>query len=435
MEKIRFYEPIPDRYVRYINSLIPNESVSSLTNNIITKKCMELVKDFDALGFNERLLYFLFYKIVGSYYDLDKISYDDAYRYIEEATVTEEFVKRIKEYTPQSDFFIVFKRLYDDIDKLQTLLYENKSYPALKQYRDILIRISEDCVDKTQSEKEIAEDLQHRLPIPYNNIKNYQRRMKNKTYIEKVNPKEYPFSVVKSPGYSLGCHMIQNYLIDLMIKYYKKTGYYYHPIDDNLEYFVLNNISVITYKYDDTFMPYLEVGNHKLTYEDYEFWAIVLSPDFKINKLKHKIDHIYEISTRNEVILTPYDYMEESIIKYANGDTYDGMTDSLFAQELLDKIGMPKDTPVTDKLISDGNLYFKNPHNFEEIIVKDIEEYPTLVKLRSYQNEEERNKYIKALIAKYKGEQTKKQKRAESLKKEISQKKFSRKKANETYHD
>ena len=35
MDKVRFYEPIPERYVRYINNLIPQNESSSLANNII----------------------------------------------------------------------------------------------------------------------------------------------------------------------------------------------------------------------------------------------------------------------------------------------------------------------------------------------------------------------------------------------------------------
>ena len=96
MDKVRFYKPIPERYVRYINNLIPQNESSSLANNIIATKCLELAKDFEVLGFNERLLYFLFYRVVYSYYDLPKISYEEAYNAIKEAICTEEFAKRIK---------------------------------------------------------------------------------------------------------------------------------------------------------------------------------------------------------------------------------------------------------------------------------------------------------------------------------------------------
>ena len=38
MDKVRFYEPIPERYVRYINILIPQNESSSFENNIISTK-------------------------------------------------------------------------------------------------------------------------------------------------------------------------------------------------------------------------------------------------------------------------------------------------------------------------------------------------------------------------------------------------------------
>ena len=79
MDKVRFYEPIPERYVRYINNLIPQNENNGLTNNIIATICLQLAKDFEVLGFNEGLLYFLFYRVVYNYYDLPKISYEEAY--------------------------------------------------------------------------------------------------------------------------------------------------------------------------------------------------------------------------------------------------------------------------------------------------------------------------------------------------------------------
>ena len=69
MDKVRFYEPIPERYVRYINNLIPQNENNGLTNNIIATICLQLAKDFEALGVNEGLLYFLFYRVVYNYYD------------------------------------------------------------------------------------------------------------------------------------------------------------------------------------------------------------------------------------------------------------------------------------------------------------------------------------------------------------------------------
>lgn len=435
MEKVIFYEPIPERYERYINNLIPQNEVNTHINNIIATKCTELAKDFDALGFNETLLYMLFYKVVASYYYIPKISYDDAYRAIEEATCNEKFAKRLKNYFPQSDFFLVFKRLFDDIDELEILLYKGKKYLALKKYRDILLKISEDVVDKSMSKDDIDKELKARLPFPYNNVKNYQRRMANKIFKVYNYPKEHPLSVVKSPGYSLGCDMIQDFLIDFMLRYQKRTGYYYHPIDDNLEYFVFNNISVITYRYDDSFEPYFQVGNKKLTFKDYGFWALALSPDFKPEKLRHTISYSFKAQKSGEILFAPYEYMEEAIIKYANGDSYDGMTDSIFAREFLSKIGMSEDTPITDNLITNGKIYFKKPINIEDIKVKDISAYPTLEKLKSFSSLEERNKYIKSLIAKYKGDQTKNKNKEKKLRQEIAQKKFSRKKASESYRD
>ncbi len=435
MDKVRFYEPIPERYVRYINNLIPQNENNGLTNNIIATICLQLAKDFEALGFNEGLLYFLFYRVVYNYYDLPKISYEEAYNAIKEAICTEEFAKRIKSYNPQSDFFIVFKRLYDDIDELEILLYEDKKYLALKKYRDILIRISEEAIDHTMSDKELAEELNKRLPIPYNNLKNYRRRMANKTFNAFKYPKEHPSSVVKVPGYSLGCHLLQNYLINLMQKYYQKTGYYYHPIDGNLEYFVLSRISVITYRYDDTFTPYFQVGNKELTFKDYGFWAICLSPDFKPEKIKQTINPAFKDNHYGDLIIAPYEYMEEALIKYANGNNYDGMTDSLFARELLTSIGMPDDTPITDKLKTNGKMFYKDFSKVDEIEVKDLSVYPTLERLQSEKTPEERNKYIRGLLAKYKGDQTRAKRKEQELKKEISQKKFKRKKASDTYRD
>ena len=70
---------------------------------------------------------------------------------------------------------------------------------------------------------------------------------------------------------------------------------------------------------------------------------------------------------------------------------------------LLESIGIDADYCYSHGLTTyDGKIYFKDPKNTDNYTVRDIDQYPTLKALKE-KDDEEREKYIKKIIATYKG--------------------------------
>ena len=342
---------------------------------------------------------FIVYNIINSYtYNVFNKSINPKQRnkILSDILNNEDFRKKIMRAKPTSEFFSVIKDILPYYIELNNYIKNKQYYLVIVTYKKIIELLNSECLLNYEG-KMLEIECQKRFEIPYNTLEQYKHLQKEKYYNDEC-PYEIGNETFKE-NYSITCKILTHYFHDLMMDFYKQTGYLYSPINDDLSFYSFGGINIVGYKYSDN-LSY-SIGNYNWT--RYEFWAKLNMGNPYIKVDTKKIRKKFNIPN---VIIVPDDLVEEAFIKHMMRE----LNEKKFTEEfikLLNKIGLPEGYLRSDYLsTSDGMVYYVHPKKYEDLKVKDLFKIPTL-ELILAKNDITRDKYIKKLIATYNGEHKK----------------------------
>lgn len=390
MIKLEIHESL----IEYIRELTqkPQLDYMDLGNQEIAKQVNSLYEDCKYLTSSLNFFKFAVYNIVGQYYPLAKVDIEVTKRIMGKLLENKEFRKKLFSYQPKSEFFSVVKDLLEPYLRLKNFIESRKRYDAIITYRDILDLLDTETMGKRKG-KALEEECQKRYVYPYDTVKQYNRRMKEKKY-KKIDKLDVRKSHHK-PYLSATCKIFYDYFHDMMIDFYNKTGYIYAPFNEDIDFYQFGKIGIISYKYDSDLSMSIKGFDPK----HFEFWALLFSGN-KISINTFQLKKIIDFD--GELLFAPKGYVEEAFIKYLMNSLGEREYSREFIS-LLESIGIDADYCYSHGLTTyDGKIYFKDPKNTDNYTVRDIDQYPTLKALKE-KDDEEREKYIKKIIATYKG--------------------------------
>ncbi len=392
MEKLEIHESLIPLIQKYTGKKELNPSLIE-DNNLIRKvnaayrdcyKYLPLISMFN----------FISYNIIREFYSIPPVDSKTRDKYLKMVLDDKDVRNKIINSNPESEFFSVIKDIIPYYNELQEYINSNNNYMTIMQYKEIVDFLDSEALKNYKDDK-LEEECHKRFNYPNNTKDAYNFRMKNKKY----QTKQFEVGNIVTKGfYSSTCLLLSNYFHELMINFYKKTGYYYSPINEDLDYYVIGNMPIVGYKHDDNIT--MSINNYK--WNRYEFWALLNMnelPNIKIDS--SDIRRI--LKDDNNILIAPNDFIEEALIKHIMSETGERtFTNNIL--KILQKIGIPEDFYRSDVLTSyKNNTYYINPKKYEYLKIKEIMKIPTL-ELILVKNEDNRDKYIKKLISTYKGQ-------------------------------
>ncbi len=389
MVKLKIHESL----LPYIEELTGKEKldVFDFNDRAIIEKVNAAYEDTYTYLPKINVFLFITYRIISKFYDLKPISDKKCHEYVEMVLNDYNVRRKLYEINPKSEFFSVMKDIIPYYMKFMESLKSNNGYMVISSYEEIVSFLeTETLKDKTYEELEA--ECKKRYNYPNNNVTTYDFRMRNKNYSKKP----YEVGMYRSKGfYSETCELLSHYFYDKMLEYYKKTGYYYSPINNDLSFYSIAGKGIIGYKYDDNIA--MSIDNYR--WDRFEFWAILNME----NKPKVKID-ISKIKrlvkNSDNYIIAPNDLVEEALIHNLLKTRKKVKPD--FIQKLKD-MGVPEEYYRLNALTTyDNRVFFFYPDDFKKLRIKDLSKLPTLNLILS-KNEENREKYLNKLTATYKG--------------------------------
>lgn len=389
MEKLN----IPDSLKDYVLRLAQKEDINATNFNDLNviRKINATFLDCHAFLPRTTPFKYITYEIIRKYYGLEKIPNEIANPIIKTIINTVHFT----EEEPQSEFFAVLKGVYEQIIALKKYIEENKPYLVIKTYKEICHKLRYEALEE-YSGIELQKELEKRYSYPVNANAILKQIYKIDT---KISLKD--FSLSKTPGqghFSITCNTLARYIHSLVYDYYKKTGYIYYPINDDIALYKFGGVLIVGYNYLDDLNIYLNDFGKHYSLKDAKFYHILHQNrgiDIKADDTQLRSLFDFGLTT----IITPNDHFEEALIKYMRQESGDleGIS------EVLKKLAIPEDYISSNELLSNNYYTFiPNIRDIDKIKVKDVAEYPTLQKIVS-KDSSEREAYFKKLASYYKG--------------------------------
>ena len=314
-------------------------------------------------------------------------------KYLNDILNNLDFRKKIFKGKPKSEFFSVIKDILPYYIELTNYMNSKNHYMVIMTYKKIVEFLNSECLSHYQG-KDLVEECEKRFEIPYNTVEQYNHLQKSKYYNDE-DPYEIGDETFKE-NYSITCKLLTHYFHDLMISYYKKTGYLYSPINDDLSFYSFGKINIVGYNYSDN----LDYSIDNYDWSKYEFWAKLNMGEPYIKVDTKRIRKKYNIPN---ALIVPNDLVEEAFIKYLMKELNEKEYSDDFIK-LINKIGIPKEYLRSDYLSTyDNKVYFVNPQRYEDLRIKKPMKVPTLSLILG-KSEDKRDNYISKLIATYKGQ-------------------------------
>lgn len=393
MEKLN----IPDSLKDYVLRLSQKEDIIP-TNfddlNVIRKINTSFL---DCHKYLPRLTPFKYitYEIIRKYYGLPKVP-DELSNPIIKSIIDD---VKFTEEEPQSEFFAVLKDLYEPINELKKYLEENKPYLVIKTYKEICHKLRFESLDG-YSGIELQKELEKRYSYPVNANSLLKEMAKKDTHISLKD-----FSLKRTPGrgyYSTTCANLAKYLHGLVYDYYKKTGYIYYPINDDIALYKFGGVLIVGYDYLDDLDVYLnDYGSHYGLKDAKFYHTLHQNKALNIRVDDSKLRSLFDFGLTT--IIAPNDHFEEALIRYMCQETGDVQG----IKEVLKKLGMAEEYLKSNELLTNNYYtYIPNIRDIDKIKVKDLDEYSTLRKITS-KTLPERDAYYKKLASYYKGKEKK----------------------------
>lgn len=399
MEKLN----IPEELKKYIRKLTAKDELNpyDFNDQNIIEKINAAYQD--CLKFYPRIKTFklIAYNIIESSYHLPALEEDKTLEYIGKLLNDSELQNKLLNGNPESEFFSVLKDMLPYSIKLEALLNEHKPYEIMMLYKKITEVLNLETLGDYPDDEKLEEECKKRYDFPNNTAREYKFNMKMKA---KVPYKRFDLSIVPGHGcYSVTCYLLTKYFHKKIYEYYKQYGFIYYPINDELSFYQFKSTIIIGYKFmDNVTLTVSDLGN-VYNPESYQFWAIINGS----LQAKYKVDDSNILSLVNmpgTILIAPDNHIAEALIKYLEIDSgYSKNSDQI--RNLLIKLGIPLSFIDSNALSTTNNnmTYFYDPRNIDLIEVKDKSKFTVLSKLKS-KNKQEREKYIKKLLAKYSGE-------------------------------
>ncbi len=298
------------------------------------------------------------------------------------------------------------KRIAILIEELDILMKNNQNYLALKKYKEIIELCNIQGFDPNLlhnvNYKKLEEALEKRYSIysPMRNLTTYLNQIKKRDLIEE------DFVYVKNPNTE--SVMVQKLLHNVMQKYSESTGYFLKTFTRDIDLYYLNNLIVVSYRYDDVPKMILKKGQLELNWHDRDFWAKIFDSNvdyIEESSINYFIEsdgtsEVYQvISTEfqkeiykklgSNVIYVPEKYLDEGIYKYLN--KYDPNNKLLHSLKIDDN--------QNNLMTTDYKYYFKDPSIIDDLEVENLEEYKYLNLIKTKNDNKSRNKSIASIIA------------------------------------
>jgi hypothetical protein len=353
--------------------------------------------DLNAMGIDDELLYRdLFYHEMKRFSVKRPDIVEINSRIISKTFFNKDFREKVKALPKwESGYISYMKSIIPKLEILLGYLGEEKSYGAMKSYKDLLDFLNIEALDPKMKETKKQEELNKRYHIPGNTLDAYYRRIKKIEY----KPEQIWEKTVYTQAYNYSnvCSMLQKYLYNIMIEYYNKTGCFFKQYNEDVSLYYFGKLTIITYKYDDNPGMSLRTKDGIYTWQSKEFWKIISDPSFAFSNSNIQ-DNSFSLNIKShlsgDVISTPEEYMNEAFLRKVSGN--DNMDIDLFTEEYLRKIGFPNEVPTEKLLTTNDSFYFKNPLKFNELKVKKPSLFDTLSKIMA-RNPKERLPYLKWL--------------------------------------
>ena len=297
---------------------------------------------------------------------------------------------------PTSEFFSTIKDIIPYYLEFQKYLKENNKYMVIVTYKRIIDFLNSECLSNYDGYR-LKEECAKRLDFPLNTIEMYHSDMKKKKYDDKP----YEIGMFRNRGFITSTtELLARYFHNLMLEFYKKTCYYYSPINEELSFYSFGKIQIVGYKHDDS----LSMSINSYKWNRYEFWALLNmkdKPNIKIDDAKIRKSLLFD---NKRVLLAPDGLVEEAFITYLMKELgLKNYTEEF--ESILKKIGIPLDYCISQNLeTTDGKTYYTNPKRYDDLRIKNRENLPTLALLQAKDDDAKRERYIKKLITTYNGE-------------------------------
>lgn len=391
MSKLTIHESL----IPYIRKLTnKNElNIADFNDKNIIDKVNAAYKDAIKLYPTIKMFKFITYNIIKPFYGLKPLTKETIFEMLDKLFEDKKFINRISSSNPESEFFSVIKDIMPYYLEFQKYINNNDGYNAVILYEQIVKYLNNETLDNKKEDELQAECLK-RYNFPFNDVDTYRLRMLSKTYKKQSN---YDIEKLYDKGfYSYTCYLLSVYFHEKMLNFYKKSGYIYTRFNDEYAFFKFKNIGILTYVHDDS----VRLSINGFDSSRYEFWALLFKNSYA--KINVDLEMMWSINFKGDLLVAPRDFMEEAVIKYLMGKTGEtSFTDNFMT--ILNKVGIPNIYCTLNELSSNDNkVFFVNPRKFDRLNMNNIEKFPTLKRLLE-KDEEEKDQYIKKIIATYNG--------------------------------
>ena len=367
-----------------INNInIDDEALEMIIYNIVSRHCLK----------NEKLESALFYKLFE----------DNSFR------------NQLKLFeNPQSGIVFFLKGLTYKIDDLYKLIADKKYYLGLKKHQEIITYCFYHGIDKNLVNDKNDENLKEILNKHFNEFSllnqpyYFKRHIKDRIVNEdeKYSEQDFKFLITRT----LEGFYVQKILYEKMLEHYNKTNCLTYIYNRDINIYKINDITVVTYRYDDIPKMILKSGNLELNWNDRDFWAIIFDKDIEF-KPEDTANYIilngqqfssYKVISKtfinkdfyklaDKVIFVPEDYIDEAMFLYLNNNYPQGI--DLFTRKDFENLGFDF-SENSNLLTGDYTFFFKDPTLIDELDVENIEDFKYLNLLKKKEDPKSRNKSI-----------------------------------------
>lgn len=393
-----FYKNFP--YIKEIEKLIPDDAeLDSWHEQKLVENLTAVYEEATELKLSERIVKMLILIEAKNICPELKVSYNQLTFYIFDIF---DALKDNRAFLGNSEYETKFLSAFHYLCPLLVTMEKNiddkKFWNALNMAKRIYEFLLNECITKEMKEEEVIAELKKEYAIPEAYIHEYRYRMKRRKY-----PDFYLYGIGKSSDiktYSRISNLLISYFSIWIYVLYNKHNCYYTPLNDDFDFYVLNGIKIITYKYDDDINMNFHIAGRTWEMNNYRLWGFVANSETYIleNNLKVKYPNLLSSDVD---ILCPEDSILKALKIY--------LKQSALEEEIIEKVssslGMMPDLNTDDilRLSKMPWVYIRNPKEFEKLKIKNIDDFPTLKKILSLSGKQ-REQYLKRLVAKAKGD-------------------------------
>lgn len=388
-----------------IDNIYGNNSVGDFFQSIRSLKVLE--NDLSKTNLNKNIYKMLIFNVIKKHCykneelesSLIRTFFDDKY-FREQLQLIE---------NPQTRIICFLKGLIPLIEDYYKYI-NNNIYSALKIYHEILTFCLYEGIDKNLLNDEVK--LKETLEAHFSDTNLLRLPFYFKKQINDKNIKEDNFKYIKTG--TTESYYVQKILHEKMINLKEKTGCMTYVYNRDINIYKINDLVIVTYRYDDVPNMILKKNDLELNWNDRDFWAKIFDKDinfvtdksinyfieneeFEIYKVVPKtFDKDYFKNLGSNVVFAPQKHMDDALYLYFTENNTINIDTKKIKQ--LEKFGVPlKDNNNPNLMASDNSFFFIDPTKIDELDVEDINDYKYLSLLKCKEDQKSRNKSIASI--------------------------------------